>query len=137
MQYGHCQGGHCQPLGGKHRQRPAAAAGKAAEQTGGSISIKSRQKELHPEDHGICVTAEFFKNHIDFTPLGDIVSTLTTLIQGSPEIDFYFLHTTQDRKVSLNTPELREVLGEDVPLNCFEVIQWIAQNLREQYGDQI
>ena len=109
----------------------------AAEQTGGSISIKSRQKELHPEDHGTCVTAEFFKNHIDFTPLGDIVSTLTTLIQGSPEIDFYFLHTTQDREVSLNTPELREVLGEDVPLNCFEVIQWIAQNLREQYGDQI
>ncbi len=109
----------------------------AAEQTGGKLSIESRQKELFPERHGTSVTAEFFTNHIDFTPLGDIVSTITTLIQGSPEIDFFFIHSGKNKTVSLDTAEIREVLGEDIPLNSFEVIQWIADNLREQYGDQI
>lgn len=107
----------------------------AAEQTGGKLTVESRPADRFPDQHGTRVTALFFKDHIDFTPLGDIVSTLTTLIQGAPEIDFFFLHERDGRVVSLNTDEIRQILGEDVPLNCFEVIQWIAANLREQYGE--
>ena len=39
-----------------------------------------------------------------------------------------------DRVVELDTRELREVL-EDVPLNSYDVMQWIEGNLQEQYGE--
>jgi len=105
----------------------------AAEQTGGSVTIESRHEEEHPEDHGTVVTATFFTDHIDFTPIGDIVSSIETLIMGSPDIDFTFLHDRKGQRVEMDTRQLREVLG-DVPLDTYEVIQWIGQFLREQYG---
>ena len=105
----------------------------AAEQTGGSMSIESKHISLHPKEHGTTTTATFYKNHLDFTPLGDIISTLTTLIQGHPDVDFRFEHTSPKRNVRLDTRELREVLG-DVPLDSFEVICWIKDFLGEQYS---
>ncbi len=104
----------------------------AAEQTGGEVTITSRHEEDHPGDHGTVVTATFFTDHIDFTPIGDLVSTMETLIMGSPEIDFTFLHDMNGQTVEMDTRQLREVLG-DVPLDAYEVIQWIGQFLREQY----
>ena len=102
----------------------------SAEQTGGSIDIKSRQGDT---DHGTTVTARFFKNHLDFTPLGDVVSTIVTLIQGHPDTDFLFSHKCESKEVSLDTRELRAVL-EGVPLDTYEVIKWIEENLKEQYN---
>ena len=103
----------------------------AAEMTGGSFSITSRHESTH-EDHGTTVTAIFCKSHIDFTPLGDVISSLLTLIQGHPDIDFEFLHKSDAGEVTLDTRELRSVL-EDVPLDTFEVLSWIKENLTEQY----
>ena len=104
----------------------------AAEQTGGGITIKSKQKTDGVEDHGTVVNAIFHTDHIDFTPLGDITSTLVTLIQGHPDIDFVFTHKTDKGSVELDTRELRAVL-EDTPLDTFEVLIWIKENLEEQY----
>ncbi len=105
----------------------------AAEQTGGSVTITSRHESEYPDTHGTEVVAVFYRDHIDFTPLGDIVSTLTTLIQGSPDIDFAFTHTGERGGVSLDTREMREILGADIPLNDPEILQWIVGNLEEQY----
>lgn len=105
----------------------------AAEQTGGSFSIESKHESDYPEDHGTVTTAVFFKNSIDFTPLGDIVSSITTLIQGSPDIRWVFSHTSPENEVSLDTQELKEVLG-DVPLDNLEVILWIKGYLTEAYA---
>lgn len=105
----------------------------AAEQTGGSLTITSRHESEYPDTHGTEVVAVFYRDHIDFTPLGDIVSTLTTLIQGSPDIDFAFTHTGERGGVSLDTREMREILGADIPLNDPEILQWIEGNLEEQY----
>ena len=106
----------------------------AAEQTGGSLTIESRHIDEYPDCHGTSVTAVFDKRHIDFTPLVDIVSSVTTLIQGHPAVDFLFTHRRGETEVSLDTRELREVLGE-VPLDTFEVILWIKDNLTEQYEE--
>lgn len=105
----------------------------AAEQTGGEVRITSRHEDEYPETHGTEVVATFYQTHIDYTPMGDIVSTVTTLIQGSPEIDFTFLHVTDQFRVSLDTRELRGILGEEIPLGEPEIIGWIAQYLNEQY----
>lgn len=106
----------------------------AAEQTGGSLTITSRHIDEFPADHGTTVSARFDKIHIDFTPLGDIISTVVTLIQGHPNVDFIFSHITPDRTVMLDTRDLRAVL-EEVPLDTFEVLAWIKDNLNEQYSD--
>ena len=107
-----------------------------AEQTGGSMSITSRAREEYPDNHGTCTRAEFYKTHIDCLPLGDIVSTVVTLIQGSPAIAFDFQHTLPSGAcVCLSTDELRAVLGDGVPLDTPDVILWIREYLSEQYSE--
>ncbi len=104
----------------------------AAEQTDGCFKITSRCREQYPENHGTRVLAEFNKNHLDFTPLGDTVSTVTTLVQGHPDTDFLFTHNYNDKQVTFDTRQVREILG-DIPLNSYEVIKWAEEYLREQY----
>ncbi|MBE6701287.1 MAG: sensor histidine kinase [Ruminococcaceae bacterium] len=106
----------------------------AAEQTGGSIKIMSHTKETAKES-GTEVTALFYTDHIDFLPLGDIVSTVVTLIQGSPDIDFIFTHETGTNKVFLDTREMREVL-QGTPLDSPEVLIWVREFLNEQYKEK-
>ena len=103
-----------------------------AEMTGGSFEISSRSEKENPDNHGTDVKAVFMKNHIDYIPLGDVISTVTTLIQGHPDSDFLFRHTKGKEEVSLDTRELRKELG-DVSLAEFEVIKWIGAYLDEQY----
>ncbi|MBE6808295.1 MAG: sensor histidine kinase [Ruminococcaceae bacterium] len=103
-----------------------------AELTGGNLSISSKHISEYPDEHGTVVTAVFHKNHIDCTPLGDVVASITTLIQGHPDTDFLFVHKKEEREVLLDTRELRGVLG-DVPLNTYDVIKWIEEYLNEQY----
>ena len=104
----------------------------AAEQTGGSFKITSKSIDEDSVNHGTCVEALFNKKHIDFTPLGDTVATFTTLIQGHPDTDFKFTHIKGEKAVTLDTREMREILG-DIPLNSYEVIKWAEEYLREQY----
>lgn len=106
----------------------------ACEQTGGGLSIESKTEAMDPENHGTKVEAVFYSDHIDFTPLGDVTASIVTLIQGHPDTDFLFRHTKGEKEVGLDTREIRQIL-EDVPLNSFEVIQWIESFLREQYDD--
>ena len=105
----------------------------AAEQAGGSLSIESKTVEESPSDHGTVVTATFHTDSIDFTPVGDMVSTMCVIIQGHPEIDYSFRHKTPSFDVSLETSEMREVLGEEVSLGEPEIIEWLSEYLKQQY----
>ena len=104
----------------------------AARQTGGDVDIISKTAQMDPQNHGTETKAVFYKNHIDFTPLGNMTETVCTLIQCNPHIDFEYQHTTPVGEVVLSTKQMREVLGE-VPLNTYEVISWIREDLTEQY----
>ena len=104
----------------------------AAEMTGGSMEVESRHRDAHPDNHGTVVTAVFHTDHIDCPPVGDVVATVTTLIQGHPDTDFHFLHSMDGRDVELDTRQLREILGE-VSLAEYEVLQWISGYLSDQY----
>lgn len=104
-----------------------------AEQTGGKMEIASTVADNPDKSHGTTVKAVFNKKHIDFTPLGDVSESIVTLIQGHPDSDFMLTHKIGDRKISLDTRELRQEL-EGIPLNCYEVICWIREYLNEQYS---
>lgn len=103
-----------------------------AEQTGGALTITSRTAAQCPEAHGTTVRATFHTDHIDCMPLGDVTATLVTLIQGHPQQELAFSHRTDAGTVTLDTRQLRAVLG-DVPLDTYEVLKWIEGYLREQY----
>ena len=105
----------------------------AAEQAGGQLKITSLTVDADPINHGTCVTATFYTNNIDFTPIGDIVSTISVIIQGHPEINYFFRHITPEKSVELDTRQMRGVLGDDVSLGEPEIIAWIAEFLKEQY----
>ncbi len=106
----------------------------ASEQTGGTLTVQSRDKETYPLGHGTVVKATFHTDHIDCVPLGDIPATVMTLVQGHPDTDFLFCHEREGKEpIRLHTKELRDVLG-DVPLGSFEVLTWIKDYLREAYG---
>ena len=107
----------------------------AAEQTGGYITIASKLREDHPTDHGTVVKAVFNKDSIDFTPLGDVISTLIVIIQGYPHVDYLFKHSTNKGVVLLDTKEIRDVLGEQISLADFEVLEWIKEYLEEAYKE--
>ena len=96
----------------------------SAEQTGGSFDIQSKVGE------GTTTTASYVMSHVDMTPLGDINSTVKILIQCNPQIDFIFTHSTDKGSFTLDTRELREVLG-DVSLDTPDVLEWIGQYLEE------
>ena len=98
----------------------------AAEQTGGYLTIESQV------GIGTKVHAHFVKSSVDMTPLGDINSTVKILIQCNPCLDFVFNHSTDNGEFTLDTRDLREVLGEDVPLSTPDVLEWIGGFLEEQ-----
>lgn len=97
----------------------------AAEQTGGRVEILSQQGEAH----GTVVTATFFTDNIDCVPMGDLATTMVTLIQGSPDVDFVLSYRTAAGEKSLDTAVMREILGQEVPLNTPAVLLWIRDQI--------
>ena len=114
----------------------------AAEQTGGGITLSSVQRSVDPEHCGTEITAFFYTDHLDFTPLGDVVSTVCTLLQGFPDVDYVFTHTIsrgagedgESTVIALDTRDMRVILGDDVPLSDPMVLLWVRDSLEEQYA---
>ncbi len=103
----------------------------AAEQTGGKLEIKS---ELGV---GTEVRAFFKTDSVDFTPLGDVASTVQMLITMNTDRDFVYRLTVDGKEFVADTREIKGILG-DVPLDTYEVSQWlkdfITENTHELYG---
>lgn len=95
-----------------------------AELTGGTFSIRSEAGV------GTDLKAEFVTSHVDMIPLGDLNQTILLLITCNPELDFVFIREQDGDTFTLDTRELRAVLGE-VPLNDPDVAQWIREALEE------
>lgn len=96
----------------------------AAEQTGGNFEIKSALGK------GTLTKAVFITDNVDMTPLGDINSTVSILIRCNPDKTIVFTRALDDKKFTLDTRELKSVLG-DVPLDNPEVMEWIDSYLKE------
>ena len=96
----------------------------AAEQTGGRLEIKS---EIGV---GTEVRAYFMTDSVDFTPLGDVASTVQMLITMNTDRDFLYKHSVDGKEFVADTREIKEILG-DVPLDTYEVSQWLIDFIKE------
>jgi anti-sigma regulatory factor (Ser/Thr protein kinase) len=100
----------------------------AALSSDGSFSMKSAP------GIGTTVTAVFKLSHIDRMPLGDINSTMFTLITLNTQIDFLYTYIFDGKQFTLDTRSFRQVLG-DVPLNSPEVSAYIKEFLEENQNE--
>ena len=96
----------------------------AAEQTGGNLEIES---ELGV---GTQIRAIFKTDSVDFTTLGDVASTIQMLITMNTDRDFVYKHKVDEKEFVCDTRELKAILG-DVPLDTYEVSQWILEFIKE------
>lgn len=97
----------------------------AAEQTGGGLTIESEKGK------GTTTSALFRTDSIDFTPLGDVTSTVVILISMNTDRDFIYTRSRDGESFSLNTAEMKEILG-GVPLNEPEIVEWMKDYINEQ-----
>lgn len=97
---------------------------QAALLTGGSFSIDSVLGE------GTTVTAIFVLSHIDRMPLGDITSTIHTLITFHTQTDFIYTYSYNLKSFTLDTREMKEILG-DIPFDTPEISTYVKEYLAE------
>ncbi len=96
----------------------------AAELTGGSMQITSKVGE------GTKVSAVFTTGHIDLAPIGDMASTIATLIQCNPEMDFVYTVKCDEESFCADTREIKVVL-DGVSTQSPEVALWLREYLHE------
>ena len=101
---------------------------QSAEDTGGRFQINSKPGE------GTSVEAVFTLNHLDRAPIGDMASTMISLIQANDQIRFIYTHETDTGTFVLDTDELHGQLGE-VPLSTPEVLSWISAYIKENLDE--
>jgi len=78
---------------------------------------------------GTEVRASFRYSHIDRAPMGDMASTMATLLMGNPHIDFVYTHLIGDEEFSLDTRDLKKELG-DHALEDAMVIYQLGERMR-------
>lgn len=98
----------------------------ACEQTGGSLEVESKCGV------GTKVRALFVYDSIDRQPIGDMASTMSTIIGGSDKIDYIYTHRLGKREFEFSTVEIRETLGPEIELSNLEVLNWIEEYISEQ-----
>ncbi len=96
----------------------------AAEMTGGSLEIESKVGV------GTRVRAYFKTDHLDFTPVGDMTSTVISLVTMNLHMDFVYRRKLDSKEFTVDTRQLKEILG-DVPLNEPSIALWITQYINE------
>lgn len=74
---------------------------EAARAAGGALTVDSRPGE------GTTIRASFQHRHLDRAPLGDIETTLMTLLVGHPDKAVLFRHRKDDRIFELDSREFR------------------------------
>ena len=96
----------------------------AAEMTGGQLNIESEVGV------GTRVKTLFKTDHLDFTPIGDMTSTMVTLITMNEDIDFLYTRSVDEKSFTLDTRSLKEILG-GVPFSEPSISAWLRDFIEE------
>jgi anti-sigma regulatory factor (Ser/Thr protein kinase) len=97
----------------------------AAEQTGGSFKIDSQVGV------GTRVEAVFKTDSIDFTPVGNMEATISTIVSMNEDKDFIYIRSLDDKEFTFSSAEIKQIL-DGVPLSEPSVIMWIEGHIKEQ-----
>ena len=101
---------------------------QSALDTDGSFDISSEVGK------GTKVFSSFRLSHLDRVPIGDIASTITTLIGSDDKIRYIYSHSTDSGGFVFDTDEVKEQIG-DIPLSTPDIIIWIGEYLKENLDE--
>ncbi len=94
--------------------------------TGGDVTLESQVGK------GTTLTATLDTHSIDCLPLGDLASTVATIIMGSPDSPEFALHCKSPAgEMRFSTEDIRPVL-QGVSLAEPSVVRWIQESLQEE-----
>ncbi len=96
----------------------------AAESCNGWFSITSQPNV------GTKVEVEFQRSHIDRMPLGDLATTMLTLVIGSPEVHWTFRYQVDDREFVFDDEPVKKEL-DGIPFSEPLVINFLREYLTE------
>jgi len=80
---------------------------------------------------GTVLKAVYRNSHIDRAPLGDMDSTLLSMLGALENCDLIYRESFDDKEFSFDTREFREVLGEEVSLMEPDVQVWLSEFIDE------
>lgn len=92
--------------------------------TDGSFDISSKLGV------GTTVFASFRLDHLDRAPIGDIASTLISLISSNPAIRYVYTHKTDSGEFTFDTNEIKAQI-DDIPIDEPEILMWLQEYLNE------
>lgn len=95
----------------------------AARRCGGNLAVSSTP------GLGTTVTATFVRSHIDRAPVGDMASSVTTLIMGNPGVAFVYRHRIDGREFMLDTRDIEREMP-DLSLQDPLVIRHLTETIR-------
>ena len=96
----------------------------AAKTAGGKLQLSSAPGK------GTRVTATFQLSHIDRQPLGNINSSLISLVATNSDVDFFYNHRHNDRQFKFDTRAIRKKIG-NVSIQHPEIIKYIRGVIEE------
>jgi len=100
-----------------------------AELTGGSLEIESKP------GIGTTIWLRLPLNHPDRPPLGDIISTLITLVVTNPNIHLFYKETRNGNVWIFDSEEIRDLLGDYTLLG--KVKELLYNNYKEFTGGEL
>jgi anti-sigma regulatory factor (Ser/Thr protein kinase) len=95
----------------------------AAREAGGEVTVESKP------DKGTRIRATFRHGHIDRKPLGDVASTVVSLLVACPDLELEFEHRRGEEAFRFDTREVRREI-HPIPVNHPEVLHWIRSTIR-------
>lgn len=79
---------------------------------------------------GTTVYADFRLTHLDRAPIGDMPSTITSLISAEPSIRYVYTHKTDKGSFVFDTDEIKAEL-DGIPLTEPEILLWLGDYIKE------
>lgn len=96
----------------------------AARSCDGSLAIRSIL------GNGTSIQATFMLSHIDRAPLGDMASTIVSIVAVNPDLHLRYTLSVDDKVFVLDTGDVKAQL-DGVPINEGAVLKWITEYVKE------
>lgn len=86
------------------------------------------------EGQGTEVSTSFRLDHIDLAPLGDMASSVVSLIMGNADVDFVYAHDVDGKVFRMDTREIKKGL-DGLPIDHPEVLKYLSSSIRESLAE--
>lgn len=97
---------------------------EAALRCNGKFNIESKKGV------GTNLLCSFERNSIDRAPLGDISSTIMTIVNSLENCEFIFIHEFDEKSYDFSTIKIKEILEEN-DLRGSDILLWIKEYIEE------